>query len=299
MNADLYVYAGSFENDGSIGDVELIRKLEVFRNLTQNVSTSDNTFHVNFNELFETKITEGGHTFHDAIRGKIDGPYGKLYQKLITGILTTGRYIDESTPGCQIDKWIGLHDKTCCSAKVVLSEKNVYDRESQMVGTYDDWVNFRSHFLGLYPGDVEAFYKECSRLYPSIVFSDCYKNGTEEVLASHSERIANGLLAIERNFLQTYKSYSGNNIDFPYSFAMANEFDDGSFEGKNQNKKVFKIQFDGIGILNCEPHLKFNKPDDRKLKGNPDVNKYCRIYFHIPTPENQDKIYIGALVRHL
>lgn len=298
MKADLYVYAGSFAYEEGISEQDILKRLQTFKELTQKVDASDNTFRVNFTELFQTPISKNGMTIADAFEGKMKGSVAKTYQQLIVNIFTSGTLKPETSSGQEIDSLIGSHDQYSCKAKVVLSDKNIYDPEKHLVGTYDDWQRFRVHFLGLYPINSDNFYNECKKIFNNIIFSEKYKDATIDVLESHSEKIAQGLLEVERFLISEFKGHKGSRINFPEIFAKNHSFDDGSFQGSNQDKTTFEMEFPKIGKLNCEPHLKFNSPDDSK-KNKPKINIYCRIYFFMPTEARCDKVYIGAIVRHL
>ena len=71
MKADLYVYAGSFAYEEGVSEQDILKRLQTFKELTQKVDDSDNTFRVNFNELFQTPISENGMTIGDAYAGKM------------------------------------------------------------------------------------------------------------------------------------------------------------------------------------------------------------------------------------
>ena len=127
MKADLYVYAGSFAYEEGVSEQDILKRLQTFKELTQKVDDSDNTFRVNFYELFQTPISENGMTIGDAYEGKMEGSVAKMYQQLITNIFTSGILKSETSSGQEIDSLIGNHDQYSCKAKVVLSDKNIYD----------------------------------------------------------------------------------------------------------------------------------------------------------------------------
>ena len=87
MKADLYVYAGSFAYEEGVSEQDILKRLQTFKELTQKVDDSDNTFRVNFYELFQTPISENGMTIGDAYEGKMEGSVAKMYQQLITNPL--------------------------------------------------------------------------------------------------------------------------------------------------------------------------------------------------------------------
>lgn len=53
MKADLYVYAGSFAYEEGVSEQDILKRLQTFKELTQKVDDSDNTFRVNFMNCFK------------------------------------------------------------------------------------------------------------------------------------------------------------------------------------------------------------------------------------------------------
>ena len=298
MKADLYVYSDSFKYNG-IDTVEtLLLKLKTFKDLTQRVPSKDNQFLFNNNDFLNTIFLPNGETCHDLIFGISDLSKNRDIRLIFKTFLTSGVFhVTNFTPD-EIDELIGEHSEDSCSAKVVLSKESINDKTKQLLGTYDDWLIFRSYFLGLYPGDVDFFYDECKKYYPNLKFGTRYKSMTKEVLVSHSERLTECLQFMNSKMKLEYQDFKGSNIDFPSFFSKKYNLDGGSFEGKKDEK--FEIVFDTIPpkTLICEPHLKFNTPDPSKIN-IPGINNYCRIYFCIPSEENDKYIYVGAIVKHL
>ncbi|WP_099290752.1 MULTISPECIES: hypothetical protein [unclassified Butyricimonas] len=295
MRADLYVYSDSFAYNHSDDEVAILTKLKNFRDLTQKVADKDNVFLFNTDEFMATELLPDGTTCGDFILGQ--HAYPKEISQLFFILLTSGVYHATNFTGEEIDELIEWHSEDSCSAKVVLTKTECMERSKQVLGTYEDWRMFRSYFLGLYPGDVDFFYQECSKYYPNLVFGERYKSQTKEVLVSHSEKITACLLVMDTYFMNEFRVAQCSNIDFPRIFACKYNIEGGSFEGEKDEK--FNVFFaDENTTLVCEPHLKFNSPDASKAQKR-NINQYCRIYFSMPTSKNSTKIHIGAIVRHL
>ena len=297
MKADLYVYADSFVYNQKDTDIQVLEKLRKFKVLTQKVSNSENVFLFNTKEFSSTQLLADGTLCGDFLLQNKKKNINRDINNVFLNLLTSGIYHTTNFTGNEIDGLIGMHDKDSCSAKVVLEKSHIQNREKQIIGTYQDWLDFRRFFLGLYPCDVDFFYDECAKYYPNLRFGERYKNETAFVLESHSEKITYCLSVMNDYFMTEYKNATCSNIDFPNQFAVAYSIDGGSFEGTKHEK--FKVYFEDIDKkLICEPHLKFNTPDSSKSKRY-NINLYCRIYFSMPSNKNAETIYIGAIIKHL
>lgn len=299
MTADLYVCAGSFEHNGTDSDFDVLNKLSSFRDLFLRVNLKENRFFFNNDEFLQTKILADGTTCGMLIYENFSNINHDV-KSIFLLLITKGVYNTTSFSDAEIDKFIGAHDETSCSAKVVLNRPKKCDITKHVVASYDDWLMFRSHMLGLYPGDSSKFYSECVKLFDNINFSKDYMQLTDEVLESHPCKICDAICRISLFLLPEYESFKGSNIDFPQNFAKKHGFDGGSFQGAKheQLKANFVISDNGIQSEKiCEPHFKFNNPDEDKSR-NPDINKFCRIYFAMPR-KGDKQIYIGAIRRHV
>ena len=299
MTADLYVYAGSFEYNGTDSDIEVLNKLQSFRDLFSRVDLKENRFFFNNEEFLATTLLADGTTCEMLIYQRPED-VNRDIRNIFLSLITKGIYKTTSVSGAEIDGFIGVHDETSCSAKVVLNRPDQCDITKHVVANYDDWLVFRAHMLGLYPGDSTIFYSECAKLFDNLNFSNEYMHLTDEVLVSHPIRICDALCHISRFMLPEYESFEGSNIDFPQNFAGNHGFDGGSFQGKKDDQLIAHFNINGnvtpIERI-CEPHFKFNTPDEDK-QNNPDINKYCRIYFVMPRKGDKE-IYIGSIRRHV
>lgn len=299
MRADLYVYAGSFEHNQKDCDTEVLIRLSEFKDLTQRVPKSDNQFLFNTDEFENTCLLADGTTCGQLM--KPDCKQKQEIQKLFLLLITSGIYKKTLLTGKEIDGFLELHDKNSCSAKVILSQKDQKEElPFEVIAKYENWQKFRSHYLGLYPLDVNHFYEECSKYYPNLKFGERYKQETDKVLKTHSKQITNCLYNMNTYLLKEYRNSTCSRIDFPEAFARKFEIKDGgSFQGDKNKKKAFEIPFEGFSHpLICEPHLKFNSPDNPKMKLKREEN-YCRIHFYMPSCKTEKFVYIGAIVRHL
>ena len=298
MRADLYVYSDSFKYNGVDSVQTLLVKLQTFKDLTQRVPSSDNQFLFNNGDFLNTVFLPDGTTCKELIYGNFNSSGNRDLSLIFKTLLTSGVYHVTNFSSEEINELIGEHSEEVCAAKVVLSKESINDKTKQLLGTFEDWLAFRSYFLGLYPGDVDFFYKECKRYYPNLKFGTRYKSMTTEVLVSHSQRLTECLHIMNSHMLLEYQNFKGSNIEFPAFFASKYGLDGGSFEGRKDKKFEIVFDTDPPQTLICEPHLKFNKPDYSK-KNIPGINFYCRVYFCMPSTKNENYIYIGAIVKHL
>ena len=297
MNLRMYIYSGSFAHNGRDSDIEVIERISKFADLTNRVGErfrEDNQFLANYSELDETIIFSDGTSFCDLLYGNAKNKNYEL-QQVFYIILSQGYLESTDITGSTIDYLITQQTKDVCNAKVVLSKENVYHGGNCIVGTYEDWLLYRSDLLGKFPGTYHSFYKECERYYENLIISEDYREESSQVLTTHSAQICHILYYMNTCMIQEVKKYKGSNIDFPIYFARRYHIEDASFEGNGETKHKYLTMNFPEGRKICEAHFKYNSINGEKIYN--DVRDCCRIYFAIPA-SNDTHIYIGAIINH-
>lgn len=296
MNLNMYIYLGSFAHNGKDSDIEVIRKMAKFTDLTNKVGErfrNDNQFYANYTELNDTKVFADGTTFSNILYGNANKSI-ELQQAFYL-IMTQGYIESTEIDGNTIDSLVCQKTEECCNAKVVLSKENVYDAGNSLVGTFEDWLAYRSYLLGLFPGSYTSFYQECERYYENLVISEDYKKESQQVITTHSVQICHTLYCMNTWMLKELKDFKGNRIDFPLNFARKFGIEDASFEGNGDTKHNYLTMNFHCGKKICEAHFKYNSINGEKRFN--DIRDYCRVYFAMPTTED-NQIYIGAIINH-
>lgn len=294
MKLNMYLCSGSFAHNGKDSDLEVIERLAKFTDLTNKVGAKfrdDNRFYANYTELNDTVIFADGITFCELLYGNIATKSYELAQVFYL-IMSQGYLEYTDTSDGAIDKLITEKE---CNAKVVLSKENVYKDGNYVVATYHDWLCFRSFLLGLFPGTIETFYRECERYYERLVFSKDYRGDSQQVLTTHSSQICHILYCMNTYMIEELEAYIGNRIDFPKIFARNHNIDDASFEGNGNTKHKYLTMNFPEGKIVCEAHFKYNDIKGRKIYN--DVRDFCRVYFAVPTI-GDERIYVGAILNH-
>jgi len=297
MNLNMYIYSGSFAYNGKDSDFEVIERMAKFTDLTNKVGErfrDDNRFYANYSELNDTAIFSDGTTFCNLLYGTTSNKSYELEQTFYL-ILSQGYLESTEILGSTIDNLITQRTETECKAKVVLSKENVYQDGNCIVGTYEDWLSYRSDLLGMFPGTCDSFYHECERYYENLIISEDYRKDSSQVLTTHSVQICHILHCMNTCMIQELKDYKGSRIDFPINFARNHNIEDASFEGNGDTKRKYLTMNFPDGERVCEAHFKYNSVNGEKLFN--DVRDCCRVYFSIPT-NNDTQIYIGAILNH-
>ena len=293
----MYIYSGSFAHNGKDSDLEVIERLAKFTDLTNRVGggfRDDNRFYANYSELNDTVIFSDGTTFSNLLYGTASNKSYELEQ-VFNLILSQGYLESTDISGSTIDSLITHNTETECSAKVVLSKENVYYGGNCIVGTYDDWLTYRSELLGMFPGTCDSFYRECERYYANLIISEDYRKESSQVLTTHSVQICHILHCMNTFMIQELKEYKGSRIDFPLIFARNHCIEDASFEGNGDTKRRYLTMSFPDGQKVCEAHFKYNSVNGKKIYN--DVRDCCRVYFSIPTSDDSH-IYVGAILNH-
>ena len=293
----MYIYSGSFSHNGKDSDWEVIQKMEKFSELTNKVGEKfrkDNQFYANYTELNDTKIFADGTTFSNILYGNVTNISIDLQQAFYL-IMSHGYLEATEKDSDAIDSLFANNTEECCNAKVVLSKENVYDKGNCILGTFEDWLKYRSFLLGLFPGSYTSFYQECERYYENLVFSDDYKKESQQVITTHSAQICHTLYCMNHWMLKELKEYKGSRIDFPLIFARKYNIENASFEGNGDTKHNYLTMNFNNGKKVCEAHFKYNSINGEKRYN--DIRDCCRVYFAMPTTDEQ-YIYIGAIINH-
>ena len=298
MNLNMYIYSGSFAHNGKDSDFEVIERLAKFTDLTNKVGErfrDDNRLYANYSELNDTSVFSDGTTFCDLLYGVTSNKKSYELEHTFYLILSQGYLESTEIPCSTIDSLISQRTETECNAKVVLSRENVYQDGNCIVGTYEDWLSYRSDLLGAFPGTCDSFYHECERYYENLIISEDYRKDSSQVLTAHSVQICHILYCMNTFMIQEIKEYEGNRVDFPYYFARKYNIEDGSLEGNGKTKHKYLTMNFPDGEKVCEAHLKYNSVNGEKCFN--DVRDCCRVYFSIPTIDDT-QIYIGAILNH-
>lgn len=166
-----------------------------------------------------------------------------------------------------------------------------------------NWLDFRRHFLGLYPKNGEYFIDECSKYFPNLYFHERNKETVKKVLSDYPKKIINYLSCLNDKFLDSLKAESSNLSKVLEHFSSSCALDsDATLQGSNKDSLNFDFvdKSGQTATICCEPHLKFHINDRGEELSRSQSNSHKRIYFHAGFPHIQNgKILIGHIGDHL
>ena len=172
--------------------------------------------------------------------------------------------------------------------------------EQFLVYDKSNWLAFHRHFLGLYPKNVNHYFKECEKYFPDLYFHERNEEMIGKIFPHFVKKIIYYLSALNDEFIK-YKNEPYQRIETLKSFSIGCNLDqEASTEGDAKRKKDLIFEFltdeNKSESICCEPHLKLCKSDN-----NGDSEFYFhRIYFYEGKENIADgKILIGHIGEHL
>lgn len=293
MKACFYISDRSFCHNGQDNDQIVGTKILAFKEMIDKAKQyDDNDFFLNKENFINTIILSNNITIEDLLSYKkeqMNRDFMNLFMSLFK--------ICKKCPLSQDEllKYLELEDETICHGILVLNHQNDLPDNHQIISTIEGWLKFRRFYLGKYPQNPIYFILEAKKYFDKLhIHEHNQKKYLKDILYTHSQRIVNYLSALNDCFLDEYKEFQGDLVQFLPIFALNHNIDDASFEGKkcNKFKCTFPLTEKEKFEAYCEPHLKMHT-DNCNNKNQPG-----RIYFHSPK-KSDSYIYIGFICRHL
>jgi hypothetical protein len=233
----------------------------------------------------------------DISERKLDRDLRVQLQKIISESENTSYSTEEV-----IEVLINDHTEDYCHGLIAFNQVDEISPAHQIVYNFRGWLDFRRHFLQLYPGTATYFIEECVKYFPNLIFHARNKTTIGSILDDCSKKIIYHLTALNDNF-RTSQQQGLNRTQVLARFSAENNLDEtASLEGDASRKPAFTFIFNDDHNMPvkvcCEPHLKLcyndNYPGDNHYSNN------RRLYFHEGLPEiAQGKILIGHIGAHL
>ncbi len=193
------------------------------------------------------------------------------------------------------------HNEDLCHGLIGFNTIEDVNPEFQVVYHLKGWLEFRRHYLGIYPNNAVFFIDECIKYFPNIYFHEGNKISVGAILYNCSKKIVYHLTALNDKFRDSQQA-GLNRTQVLKQFSITAKLDEiATLEGNATKKTALTFQFKNTNStledVCCEPHLKLCYND------NPGDSSYStdrRIYFHEGKETiEKGKILIGHIGDHL
>lgn len=293
MIAHLYICNSTFKWNGIDGLDEFKAKMAHFQFMLEKIIEykEENLLYIYLDGLLETvllrDVTFASILDYDCAIKTI----GKDCHTILMGMLKHHRSTTATLQN--IRRYLSCEDRDNCYGIIVFPKARKRKSHIQIMSTVEGWLNFRRHYLGKYPKNVQFFLGEIGKFFPVLKVHPDNRRSLKNVLDSHSLRIVDCLSALNDHFIEEFKGSGMDIVSFLPYFAKSHSIDDASLEGNKDGKFEFIYDENGVRITAyCEAHLKMYRDNSNN------TNQHCRIYFCKPEPEDKI-IYVGYIGRHL
>lgn len=228
---------------------------------------------------------------------KLDRDVFNALQKIVVESATTDIPIPEV-----IEVLLPEHNPDLCHGLIGFNSVEGVNPEFQLIYNLSGWLDFRRHFLSIYPKNQAFFIDECIKYFPNIHFHERNKTTVGTILHNCSKKIIYHLKALNNDF-KGAQQIGLNRSQVLAQFSITAALDEtASLEGNASRKPdlTFKFQNSSSELEDvcCEPHLKLCYNDF--YPGDSSYSTDRRIYFHEGKSNIANgKILIGHIGDHL
>lgn len=303
MLAEFYIVPDSFAFNSTFSRNEIESKIKSlaidFTYIRKYKDTNRLLVHHEiYNVIFFNNKTLGQLLFNeDGSKQLIDRDVYNALQKVIVESASTAITVAEV-----IDVLLSEHNENICHGLIAFNQIDGINSDFQVVYNFRGWLDFRRHFLALYPGTNAFFISECKKYFPNLFFHERNAMTVGQILAECPKKIIYHLAALNDNFRNS-QTEGQNRTQVLNHFSISAHLDEtATLEGNPEKKPDLTFEFSNtVGQLEkvcCEPHLKLpyndNHPGDMSYSNN------RRIYFHEGKSNIMSgRILIGHIGNHL
>lgn len=303
MVAEFYIIAESFAQNTTASKAEIETKIEALGNDFVSIRKykDTNKLFINpeiYNIPFINNVSISDLLYNDVTANQhLDRDARNMLKKIVTETENNNITSQEV-----IEVLLPEHNQDLCHGLIAFNTIVGVKPEFQVIYNENGWLNFRRHYLGLYPQNNIFFIDECIKYFPNLYFHERNKTTVGAILHNCPQQIVYHLTALNDKFRET-DTTNLNRSQILEHFSINANFDaTASLEGNASRKPTLTFSFindkkETINIC-CEPHLKLCHNDN--YPGDASYSNDRRIYFHegIATIEN-NKILIGHIGDHL
>ncbi len=300
MKAEFYIVAESFANNENFTTPEIESKTKLLSNdivYIRKYSETNKLFvhHDIYNINFLNGVLLSDLLFNPQIgKQHLDRDvYNALQRILIETAVTT--YSTQEV----ITVLLPEHNRDLCHGLIAFNSVAGVAPEFQIVYNSQGWLDFRRHYLGLYPKNENFYINECIKYFPNLYFHERNRVSINSIFDDCPMKIIYHLAALNDKFKSIDKK-NKNRTQVLEAFSIISQLDEtASLEGHAARKVDFTFVFvnnkkESVEVC-CEPHMKLCYSDTSREYSND-----RRIYFHEGIPSiNEGKILVGHIGRHL
>lgn len=303
MVAEFYIIAESFAQNTTASKAEIETKIEALGNDFISIRKYKDTNKLFINpEIYEipfiNNVSISDLLYNDVMANQnLDRDARNMLKKIVTETENNNITSQEV-----IEVLLPEHCQDLCHGLIAFNTVVGVEPEFQVIYNENGWLNFRRHYLGLYPKNNMFFIDECIKYFPNLYFHEKNRTSVGAILHNCPKKIVYHLAALNDKFSEIDNRYLNRTQILEHFSINANLDATASLEGNAARKPVLTFSFlnakkETINIC-CEPHLKLCHNDF--YPGDTSYSNDRRIYFHegIPTIEN-NKILIGHIGDHL
>lgn len=303
MVAEFYIIAESFSQNPNFTTAEIEAKTKSLANdfvYIRKYKDSNKLFvHPDiYNVNFVNNISISELLYNDEIaNNNLDRDVRVFLKKIICESESTTNTTQEV-----IDVLLPEHNENLCHGLIGFNLVANVKPEFQVVYHLNGWLEFRRHYLELYPVNATFFIDECIKYFPELYFHERNKETVGEILHNCPKKIVFHLTALNDKF-KNLPQAGLNRTQVLEQFSISAALDEtASLEGNARRKPALTFKFTNnkneIEDICCEPHLKLCRNDF--YPGDTSYSNDRRIYFHEGRVTVQEgKILIGHIGDHL
>lgn len=303
MIAEFYIIAESFAQNPTLTSAEIEAKtislandfiyIRQYRD-TNKLFVHPDIYYVNF----INNVTISDLLYNDEIaNNNLDHDVRVLLKKIIIE--------SEITPYTSkevITVLLPEHNEELCHGLIGFNRIDGINPEYQVVYHLKGWLDFRRHYLGIYPKNEVFFIDECIKYFPNLYFHERNKITVGAIIRNCPKKIVYHLSALNDKFRDSQQP-SLNRTQVLEQFSRTARLDEiASLVGNVARKPDLTFQFrnsaNEMEDVCCEPHIKLCYNDN--YPGDNSYSTDRRIYFHEGKINIQNgKILIGHVGDHL
>lgn len=164
-----------------------------------------------------------------------------------------------------IDLLLSDHHENLCHGLIGFNTIANVNPEFQVVYHLNGWLDFRRHYLKLYPKNQIFFIDECIKYFPNLYFHERNKITVGAILHNCPKKIVYHLTALNDTFRNSQLT-GLNRTQVLEHFSISADLDEtASLEGNAVRKTALTFKFTNnkgeIEDICCEPHLKLCRND--------------------------------------
>jgi len=303
MVAEFYLIAESFAQNHNSTGAEIEAKTKSLANdfvyIRQYKDTNKLFVHPDiYNVNFINNVSISDLLFNDEVANKnLDRDVRVFLKRIVLESETTSHTTQEVK-----DVLLPEHNADLCHGLISFNLLDDVNPEFQVVYHLKGWLEFRRHYLKLYPKNQIFFIDECVKYFPDLYFHERNKTTSGAILHNCPKKIVYHLTALNDKF-KSSQQVGLNRTQVLERFSITASLDEtASLEGNANRKPALMFKF--INKKNeaeevcCEPHLKLCRND--LYPGDNSYSNDRRIYFH-EGKENihEGRILIGHIGDHL